>query len=53
MEIKDAVKTHTIKGKDLETVFRRAAQQEKAAEYIIYFAEVDITLTGRLSKGKG
>lgn len=53
MEIKDAGRTHTIKGTDIEAVFIRASRQGKQAEYIIHFADVGITLTGRLTKGMG
>lgn len=53
MEIKDAGKSHTIKGAALLTLFSRAAKQGKQAEYIIYFADVDLTMTGRVTKGKG
>lgn len=53
LEIKDAEKVHTIKGADLDAVFRRAAQMGKSAEYVVYFVNANITLTGRLTRGKG
>ena len=51
-EVKDAVKTHTIKSTDLNTLFRRAVQQGKDAEYIVYFGADDLTLTGKITRGK-
>lgn len=51
MEVKDAARTHTIQGKALDAVLSRANRQGKEAEYIIHFAEVGITLTGKLSRG--
>lgn len=53
LEIKDAGKSHTIKGTALLNLFSRATKQGKQAEYVIYFADVDLTLTGRVTKGKG
>jgi hypothetical protein len=51
MEVKDAARTHTIQGAALDAVLKRANQQGKSAEYIIHFADVDITLTGTLTRG--
>ena len=52
-EIKDAGRTHTIKGTDLLAVFERAARQGKQGQYVIYFDNVGLTLTGTITKGKG
>ena len=50
-ELKDAGKSHTIKGTDLEILFKRAVQQGKDAEYIVYFQNTDICLTGKITRG--
>lgn len=52
LEIKDANKTHSIKGSDLAKLHRRASQQGKNAEYIIYFTDDDLTATLTITKGK-
>lgn len=51
-EVKDANLSHSIKASDLLALFNRATRQGKDAEYVIYFKSVDITLSGRLRKGK-
>ena len=53
IEVKDAMRTHSIKGSDLLALFRRATRLGKQAEYVVYFTEADLTLTGRITKGKG
>ena len=53
LEIKDANKTHTINGIELDAVLTRAQKQGKDAEYVIHFTAVGITLTGRLTRGMG
>lgn len=51
IEVKDAIKSHTIKASDLFALFRRAAKQSKDPVYVIQFrdhsirAEVHITIT--------
>lgn len=52
LEVKDANKTHSINALELLAVWKRAIQQGKQAQYVIYFKSVDITLTGTLTKGK-
>lgn len=52
MEVKDANHTHTLNAKDLLALWKRAIQQGKSAQYIIYFKSVDITATLSLTKGK-
>lgn len=53
MEIKDAMISHTLKGKDLFTLFKRAAMQGKDAVYVVYFTAFDLTATIKLTRGKG
>lgn len=53
IEVKDADKTHTIKGTALDAVLTRAHRQGKGAEYVIYFTDANITLTGTLTRGLG
>lgn len=50
-EIKDARKSHTLKGADLEALRRRAARQGLEGTYIVYFSDLDLTLEGKLYKG--
>lgn len=51
-EDKNTAKTHTIKGSDLEKLFLNAASQGKDAGYIVYFSDSDVTLEGRVRRGK-
>lgn len=53
LEVKDANLVHTISGRDLAALFKRATRKGKRAEYIIYFQGSDVTLTGIITKGKG
>lgn len=53
LEVKDARRTHTIKGSDLLALFNRATRQKKEAQYVVYFTEADLTITGTITKGKG
>lgn len=41
-EFKDANKTHTLKGEDLDGLFRRAVRQGKEAKYVILFGHVGL-----------
>lgn len=50
-EIKDANKTHTVKGEDIDKLFKRATKQGKGAEYVVYFQAYDLTLSCRIEKG--
>ena len=50
-EFKNVAKTHSLKGKDLLALFRRAVRQGKTAEYVIYFQEDNITATITLTRG--
>lgn len=52
-EVKDANLSHTLKAKDLEALFRRAARQGKDAKYIVYFGSVGLTAEININKGKG
>lgn len=52
LEIKDANYVHSIKARDLTALFKRATRQGKEAQYIVYFASEDLTLTGVITKGK-
>lgn len=53
IEIKDADRSHTLKGSVLDSLFRRAVRQGKEAQYVIYFTAVDLTATIHLKRGKG
>jgi len=53
MEIKDANKSYTLNGKELEGLYRRATRQNKDASFIIYFTGADLTATINITKGKG
>lgn len=50
-EMKLAKKTHTIKGSDLEIVFKAASSQGKDAMYRIYFEDANLTLEGVIHRG--
>lgn len=52
LEIKDAMKSHTLQGAALDKLFRRATRQGKDAKYIVYFTETDLTATLTITKGK-
>lgn len=52
-EVKDAQKTHTLHGKTLNSLFRRAVAQDKDAVYIVYFGDYNLTAEVRLRRGKG
>lgn len=52
IEVKDANKSHTINAQELLAVWKRAVQQGKEAEYVIYFKSVDLTASLKLRKGK-
>jgi hypothetical protein len=52
IEVKDANKSHTINAKELLTVWKRAMQQGKEAQYVIYFKSIDMTATMTLRRGK-
>ncbi len=51
-EIKDANKTYTLKGKELEELWRRSALQLKEPVFVIYFTDSDLTATITIKKGK-
>jgi hypothetical protein len=51
-EYKNVNKTHTIKGVDLDKLFRSAIAQGKEGHYVVYFEEADITLEGELRRGR-
>lgn len=50
-EFKQAKVSHTMKGKELLDLFRRAVRQGKDPEYVIYFEDADITATITLNRG--
>lgn len=52
-EIKECLHSHTLNGRPLLDIFRRAVQQGKEARYIIYFKHVDLTADITLRRGKG
>lgn len=51
-EFKNVLKTHTMNGKALKGLWRRATRQDKAAMYVIYFEAEDLTVTCHITKGK-
>jgi hypothetical protein len=51
-EHKATAKTHTIKGSDLEALFRNAVRQGKEGRYVIYFSEANVTLEGVIYRGE-
>lgn len=53
MEIKDANKSYSLKGSELNTLLKRAIQRNKDAQFIIYFTEADVTATIHVTRGKG
>lgn len=52
VEFKDAYKTHALKGDDLDKLLRRATQQGKDAEYVVYFNGFDLTATIKVQRGQ-
>lgn len=51
-EQKTTVKSHTIKGDDLEKLFVNATRQGKDAVYTIYFRDANVTLEGVVRRGE-
>jgi uncharacterized protein with von Willebrand factor type A (vWA) domain len=51
-EFKNVLKTHTLNGKDLLALFRRAIRIGKNPVYVVYFEDSDITATIHITKGK-
>lgn len=49
-EFKDSMKTHTLKGEELEALFKRAAQQGKEARYVILFNSSNLEATITLGR---
>lgn len=52
-EIKDAMKSYAMKGKELLDLWRRSNREHKRAEFIVYFTEADVTVTCVVTKGRG
>jgi len=50
-EIKDANKTHTIKGTELTSLWKEATMAEKRPVYVVRFRDADMVLYCSLSKG--
>lgn len=51
-EQKTTNKSHTIKGEDLNKLFKNATAQGKDAIYTIYFREANITIEGIVRRGQ-
>jgi hypothetical protein len=51
-EIKDANKSYTLNGKELLALLKRANQEMKEAEFVIYFTDSDLTATITITRGK-
>lgn len=51
-EFKNVARTHTLRGRDLLALFRRAVQQGKEAEYVVYFEDENLTATITLQRGR-
>ena len=49
-EIKDANKSHTLSGADLDALLRRAVAQGKSAEYVVFFRGYDLEATISLKR---
>jgi hypothetical protein len=45
IEAKDVQRTHTLNGRYLDVLYRRATKQGKAAVYVIQFKDAKITAT--------
>ncbi len=51
-EIKDANKTYTLKGSELQSLWKNAIKQLKDPVFVVYFQDTDITATMTITKGK-
>lgn len=51
-EFKNVMHTHSLKGKDLLALFKRAVRIGKEPVYVVYFEDVDLTAEIRLTKGR-
>jgi hypothetical protein len=51
IEVKQVKRSHTMQGRDLNTLFRRATEQGKEAVYIVHYIDNNITAEVRLRRG--
>ena len=51
-EFKNALKSHTLVGKALLDLWRRAVAEAKDARYVIYFEEANVTATIIIERGR-
>jgi hypothetical protein len=52
IEVKDAKRTYTLKGMELEDLFVRSTRQNKSAVFIVYFRDADVTATITVARGE-
>ena len=51
-EFKNVLHSHSLRGKDLLALFKRAVRAGKEPIYVVYFEDSDLTATITLTKGK-
>lgn len=51
-EFKNVMHSHSLRGKDLLALFKRAIRSGKEAVYVVHFDDVDLTATITLTKGR-
>ena len=52
LEIKDANRSHTIKGAMLDSLYRDAVREGKTPVYVVYFTDSDITVVCHVQRGR-
>lgn len=52
IEVKDANKSYTLNAKELLTLWKRAMQQGKDAQFVVYFKSIDMTVNMTMRRGK-
>jgi L-amino acid N-acyltransferase YncA len=52
MEVKDANLSHTLQGKALDALYRRATRQGKQAVYVVVFRASKITATIHIARSE-
>lgn len=53
IEVKDANRTYTLKGTELDALLKRAISRDKDATFVVYFREANLTATINVTRGKG